>query len=92
MKKYLLLLALVTANVQATGVIAQGTNKDGSTVALTDAPCDREGTGWVYVYYPDGSAEAGCWASDQSKVYVGLPRSGLSVYPFSFFDNKGKLK
>ena len=91
MKKYLLLLALMTANVQATGVIAQG-NMGNVVIALTDAPCDIPNTGVAYAYYPDGRAEVGCWAADQSRVFVGLPRGNLRSFPLSFFDNKGVLK
>jgi len=91
MKKYLLLLALMTANVQATGVIAQG-RMGNITIALTDAPCDVPRTGIAYAYYPDGKAEVGCWASDESRVFVVLPRGNLRSFPVSFFDNKGLLK
>ena len=91
MKKYLLLLALITANVYGTGVIAQG-NMGNVTIALTDAPCDISNTGIAYAYYPGGRAEVGCWAADQSRVFVGLPRGNLLSFPLSFFDNKGALK
>jgi hypothetical protein len=90
-KKYLWLLVLATANVQATGVIAQGYTGN-VTIALTDAPCDVPHTAVAYAYYPDGKAEVGCWAADESRVFVGLPRGNLRSFPHSFFDNKGKLK
>mgnify|MGYP007049611951 CR=1 FL=1 len=92
MKKYLWLLVLATANVQATGVIAQGYIGN-VTIALTDAPCiDPPNTGVAYAYYPNGRAEVGCWAADQSRVFVGLPKGNLLSFPLSFFDNKGVLK
>jgi hypothetical protein len=91
MKKYLLLLVLMTANVYGTGVIAQG-YMGNVTIALTDAPCDIPNTAVAYAYYPDGKAEVGCWAADESRVFVGLPRGNLRSFPISFFDNKGKLK
>jgi hypothetical protein len=91
MKKYLWLLVLATANVYGTGVIAQGYTGN-VTIALTDAPCDVPHTAVAYAYYPDGKAEVGCWAADESRVFVGLPRGNLRSFPHSFFDNKGKLK
>lgn len=91
MRKYLLLLFLITANAEATGVIAQG-NMGNVTIALTDAPCDVPNTAVAYAYYVDGRAEVGCWAADQSRVFVGLPRGNLRSFPISFFDNKGILK
>jgi len=90
-KKYLLLLSLMTANVYGTGVIAQGYIGN-VTIALTDAPCDVPNTAVAYAYYPDGRAEVGCWAADESRVFVGLPRGNLRSFPLSFFDNKGILK
>jgi hypothetical protein len=91
MKKYLWLLVLATANAYGTGVIAQG-YMGNVTIALTDAPCDVPHTAVAYAYYPDGRAEVGCWAADESRVFVGLPRGNLRSFPHSFFDNKGKLK
>ena len=91
MKKYLWILALVMVNAQATGVIAQGYMSN-VTIALTDAPCDIPNTAVAYAYYPDGKAEVGCWAADESRVFVGLPRGNLRSFPISFFDNKGILK
>ena len=91
MKKYLWILALVVVNAQATGVIAQG-YMGSVTIALTDAPCDVPNTAVAYAYYPDGRAEVGCWAADESRVFVGLPRGNLRSFPISFFDNKGALK
>jgi hypothetical protein len=91
MKKYLWLLVLVMTNAQATGVIAQG-NMGNVIISLTDAPCDVPNTAVAYAYYPDGRAEVGCWAADESRVFVGLPRGNLRSFPLSFFDNKGALK
>lgn len=91
MKKYLLLLTLMTANVYGTGVIAQG-YVGNVTIALTDAPCDVPNTAVAYAYYPDGRAEVGCWAADESRVFVGLPKGNLRSFPLSFFDNRGVLK
>ena len=91
MKKYLWLLVLVTVNTQATGVIAQG-NMGNVTISLTDAPCDVPNTAVAYAYYPDGRAEVGCWAADESRVFVGLPRGNLRSFPISFFDNRGVLR
>lgn len=91
MKKYVWLLALLVAQAQATGVIAQG-YVNGVTIALTDAPCDVPNTAVAYAYFPDGKALVGCWAADESRVFVGLPRGDLRSYPLSFFDNKGILK
>jgi hypothetical protein len=90
-KKYLWILALVMVNAQATGVIAQG-YMGNVTIALTDAPCDVPNTAVAYAYYPDGRAEVGCWAADESRVFVGLPRGNLRSFPISFFDNKGALR
>jgi hypothetical protein len=90
-KKYLLLLTLMTANVYGTGVIAQG-YVGNVTIALTDAPCDVPNTAVAYAYYPDGRAEVGCWAADESRVFVGLPKGNLRSFPLSFFDNRGVLK
>jgi hypothetical protein len=91
MKKYLWLLVLVMINAQATGVIAQG-NMGTVVIALTDAPCDVPNTAVAYAYYPDSRAEVGCWAADESRVFVGLPKGNLRSFPVSFFDNKGVLK
>jgi hypothetical protein len=90
-KKYLWILALVMVNAQATGVIAQG-YMGNMTIALTDAPCDVPNTAVAYAYYPDGRAEVGCWAADESRVFVGLPRGNLRSFPINFFDNKGALR
>ena len=91
MKKYLLLLTLMTADVYGTGVIAQG-YVGNVTIALTDPPCDVPNTAVAYAYYPDGRAEVGCWAADESRVFVGLPKGNLRSFPLSFFDNRGVLK
>ena len=90
MKKYLLLLALFTANAQATGVIAQG-YMGNVVISLTDAACHLPDTARAYAYYPDGRAEIGCWAADESRVFVLLPRGNLRSFPHSFFDT-GRLK
>jgi hypothetical protein len=88
MKKYLLLLVLVTANVYGTGVIAQG-RVGNIVISLTDAPCDLPNTAVAYAYYPDGRAEIGCWAADESRVFIGFPKGNLRSYPISFFDQGG---
>lgn len=80
----------MVADVQATGVIAQGYIGT-TTISLTDAPCDIPNTAVAYVYYPDGRAEIGCWAADESRVFVGLPKGNLRSFPISFFET-GKLR
>jgi hypothetical protein len=90
MTKYLWLLVLATANVQATGVIAQG-YMGNVVISLTNAVCHLPHTAMAYAYYPDGRAEIGCWAADESRVFVLLPKGDLRSFPHSFF-NTGKLK
>jgi hypothetical protein len=88
MKKYLVtLLLLVSTNVLAQGVIAQGKLKN-ATVALTDIPCDIPKTYIVYVYQADGRTSAGCWASDESRVVVSLPYESLRTYSHGFFNQR----
>ncbi len=88
MKKYLVtLLLLVSTNVLAQGVIAQGKLKN-ATVALTDIPCDIPKTYIVYVYQTDGRTSAGCWASDESRVVVSLPYESLRTYSHGFFNQR----
>lgn len=88
MKKYLVtLLLLVSTNVLAQGVIAQGKLKN-ATVALTDIPCDIPKTYIVYVYQADGKTTAGCWASDESRVVVSLPYESLRTYSHGFFNQR----
>lgn len=88
MKRYLVtLLLLVSTNVLAQGVIAQGKLKN-ATVALTDIPCDIPKTYIVYVYQADGKTTAGCWASDESRVVVSLPYESLRTYSHGFFNQR----
>lgn len=88
MKRYLVtLLLLVSTNVLAQGVIAQGKLKN-ATVALTDIPCDIPKTYIVYVYQADGRTSAGCWASDESRVVVSLPYESLRTYSHGFFNQR----
>ena len=90
MKKYVWLLALLVTQAQATGVIAQG-YMGKIAISLTDAPCNLPHTATAYAYYPDGRAEVGCWAADESRVFVLLPKGNLRSFPHSFFDT-GRLK
>jgi hypothetical protein len=88
MKRYLVtLLLLVSTNILAQGVIAQGKLKN-ATVALTDIPCDIPKTYIVYVYQADGKTTAGCWASDESRVVVSLPYESLRTYSHGFFNQR----
>lgn len=87
MKKYLFILLLISTNAFAGGVIAQAKIK-GTTIALTDIPCDIPKTYVVYVYQLDGRTSAGCWAADESRVVVSLPYESLRSYAHSFFDQR----
>jgi hypothetical protein len=90
MKKYVWLLAFLVTQAQATGVIAQG-YMGKVVISLTNAACHLPHTAMAYAYYPDGKAEIGCWAADESRVFVLLPRGDLRSFPLSFFDT-GRLK
>jgi hypothetical protein len=88
MRKYVVtLLLVISTNVLAQGVIAEGKIKN-TTVALTDIPCDIPKTYIVYVYQADGKTSAGCWASDESRVVVSLPYESLRTYSHGFFSQR----
>jgi len=93
MKVAIALLSLIlSAQVLARGVIAQGINQDDMTISLTDAKCKNiKNTKIAYLTYRDGSANFGCWASDESRVLIIWDTGMLHSYSLNFFE-KGNTK
>jgi hypothetical protein len=86
MKKYLFFFWISTA--QAAGVVAEGKTPTG-TIALTDDPCGTMPyTKVAYQYTADGKTVLGCWASDQSRVFVAWNDLTLTSYSHNFFNTK----
>jgi hypothetical protein len=87
MKKYLFLFWISTA--QAAGVIAEGKTPN-STIALTDKPClHMPSTKVAYTYTNNGHQTVlGCWAADESRVFVAWNDMKFTSYSFSFFNVK----
>ena len=87
-KKLLFLSALVATLANAEGVIAEGKTPH-STIALTDKPCvNMPYTKVAYTYNNSGHTILGCWASDESRVFVAWNDLRLTSYSFSFFNIK----
>jgi hypothetical protein len=88
-RKLLCLSALVSSLANAGGVIAEGKTPH-STIALTDKPCvNMPYTKVAYTYNDRGQTLLGCWASDESRVFVAWNDLRLTSYAFNFFNVKG---
>lgn len=82
---------LLTVNVQARGVIAQGKNESDMTISLTDGKCrDIKNTKVAYLTYRDGSATFGCWAADESRVLILWDTGTVHSYSHTFFEQGKK--
>ena len=87
-KKLLCLSVLVSSLANAEGVIAEGKTPH-STVALTDKPClNMPYTKVAYTYTKSGQTVLGCWAADESRVFVAWNDMKFTSYGFSFFNVK----
>jgi len=86
MKKYLFIFWMSTA--QAAGVIAEGRTPY-VTIALTDDPCGTMPyTKVAYQYINNGKTILGCWASDQSRVFIAWNDLTFTSYSHNFFNTK----
>jgi hypothetical protein len=87
MIKYLFLLWIPFA--QAAGVIAEGRYQN-ITISLTDSPCSTmPNTKVAYQYKSNGHTILGCWAADQSRVFVAWNDLTMTSYSYDFFNQKG---
>jgi len=85
MKFIAILLILVSCNVFAGGVTAQGMRDNGVIISLTDQPCDKYSFR-AYSIDLDGSATLGCWAADESRVLIRWEGGYFSSFSFGFFE------
>ena len=67
MKLLACLLMVVSVNVSANGVTAQGMKDNGVIISLTDQPCKIKDSFVAYSIEMDGYTTLGCWAADESK-------------------------
>ena len=89
-----MVLLLLSLSAHASGVIAEVFNQGGGSIALTDIKCTtRVGTFVAYSYLENGRSILGCWASDDSRVFVFWSDGDTRSYPLDIFNlpkKKGK--
>lgn len=92
MKKLMItVLLLLSINVHASGVIAEVVNEGGGSIALTDIKCTTIPNTFVaYSYIPSGQSILGCWASDDSRVFVRWSDGEIRSYAIEVFKLKKK--
>ena len=84
-------LLLLSINVSAAGVIAEVVNEGGGSIALTDIKCTTIPNTFVaYSYVPSGQSILGCWASDDSRVFVRWSDGEIRSYSIEVFKLKKK--
>lgn len=93
MKRLLIALLLAaTAPAAHADAIAQGRNKAGGLITLTDVACDaREGTYVAYSTTRGGSNTIfGCWFYNKPNVFVQWTGGDVSTFPAVMFDSVGE--
>ncbi len=87
MKRFIFATLFVLAlNVQAKGVIAEVQNEGGGSIALTDMKCTTvKDTLIAYAYTKNGQSLLGCWATDDTRVFIKWSDGDLRSYPIDVF-------
>lgn len=79
-------LLLLSLNANAAGVIAEAINKGGGSLALTDIKCTTMKDMYIaYSYLDDGRSILGCWAADDSRVFVRWSDGDIRSYDINMF-------
>jgi len=86
MKLLACLLMVVSVNVFAKGVTAQGMKENGVIISLTDQPCKIKESFVAYSVEADGYTTMGCWAADESRVLIRWDGGYYSSFSFGFFE------
>lgn len=86
-----MVLSILSLSVNA-AVVAEIPNQGGGRIALTDLKCkDVANTFLAYSYLGNGKSLMGCWAADDSRVFVRWEDGDMRSYPIdSFVLPKGK--
>jgi hypothetical protein len=80
-------LLLLSLSANAAGVIAEVLNEGGGSIALTDIKCTTiKDTFIAYSYLPNGKSVLGCWAYDESRVFVRWSDGDIRSYDINVFN------
>ena len=84
-------MLLLSLSANAAGVIAEVVNQGGGSIALTDIKCTTvKDTFVAYSYLADGKSLLGCWAADDSRVFVRWSDGDVRSYDINIFTNPKK--